>query len=67
MLDTSELIQKAEDLKQQAEHEPDARVRDLMTRMADRYVHLAQSLAWSREHPPSPASLAEVLVSRDKS
>jgi hypothetical protein len=65
MLDSSELIQKAEELRRQAEHEPDAYVRDLMTRMADRYVHLAQSLASSREHPPSAASLAEVFVKSD--
>jgi hypothetical protein len=58
-------MQRADELKRQAEHEPDAHVRDLMTRMADRYVHLAQSQAWSREHPPSAASLAEVFVKSD--
>ncbi len=65
MLDTSELMQKSEELRRQAEHEPDTYIRELMTRMADRYVHLAQSLASSREHPPSAASLAEVLVKSD--
>ncbi len=65
MPDSSELVQRAEELRRQAEHEPDAHVRDLMIRMADRYVHLAQSLAWSREHPPSAASLAEVFVKAD--
>jgi hypothetical protein len=64
MPESSELIEKAEQLKQQAEHEPDAKIRARLVRMADRYVHLAQSQAWSREHPASAASLAEVFLGR---
>lgn len=65
MSESSELIQKADALKQQAEHEPDENIRKRLTRMADRYVHLAQSQAWSREHPASAATLAEVFIKRD--
>ena len=66
MTDSSELIQKADELKQQAAHEEDATIRARLLRMADRYIHLAQSQKWSQEHPASAAGLAEVLVS-DKS
>ena len=62
MTDSSELIQKAEQLRQQAAHEDDAAIRERLLRMADRYVHLAQSQAWSRDHPASAAGLAEVLA-----
>jgi hypothetical protein len=64
MPESSDLIQNAEQLKQQAEHEPDANIRARLLRMADRYIHLAQSQAWSREHPASAASLADVFVGR---
>jgi hypothetical protein len=65
MSESSDLIRKADELKQQAEHEPDANIRKRLMRMAERYIHLAQSQAWSREHPTSAASLAEVFVKRD--
>lgn len=65
MPDSSDLIHKADELKQQAEHEPDARIRARLMRMADHYIHLAQSQAWSQEHPASAAALADVLVKRD--
>lgn len=62
MLDSSDLVRKADELKEQAKHEPDAAIRDRLLRMADHYVHLAQSQAWSREHPASAAALADVFV-----
>lgn len=62
MPEHSDLIAQAEQLKQRAENEPDAKIKARLLRMADRYVHLAQSQAWSREHPPSAAGLADVLV-----
>ena len=65
MPDSADLIRKADELKQQAEHEPDRKIRQRLTRMADRYVHLAESQAWSREHPPSAADLADLFVRRD--
>ena len=67
MTDSSELIQKADELKQQAAHEDDPAIRARLLRMAERYIHLAQSQKWSKEHPPSAAGLAEVLVGEDKS
>src|SRR5689334_24451169 len=39
MSDTSELIQKADELRRQADEEADATIRARLTRMADRYVH----------------------------
>ena len=65
MSDTSELIRKADELRKQAEHEADANIRKRLTRMADRYVHLAQSQTWAETHPTSAAAIAEVFVKRD--
>jgi hypothetical protein len=62
MSDPSELIQKADELRRQAEHEADAMIRERLTRMADRYAHLAESQAWSESHPTSAAAIADVFV-----
>jgi hypothetical protein len=66
MSDPSELIRKADELRRQAEHEEDENIRKRLTRMADRYVHLAQSQAWSEAHPTSAASIADVFVKTDQ-
>jgi hypothetical protein len=65
MSNTSELMQKADELRRQAEHETDADIRKRLTRTAERYVHLAQSQAWAEQHPPSAAGLADVFVKSD--
>lgn len=65
MPESSDLVRKADELKQQAEHEPDAKIRARLQRMAGHYIHLAQSQAWSREHPASAAALGELFTSRE--
>ena len=66
MSDPSELIHKADELRRQAEQETDANIRERLTRMAERYVHLAQSQAWSETHPTSAASIADVFIKTDQ-
>jgi hypothetical protein len=65
MADRSDLIRRADKLRQQAEHEPDPGIRDRLIGMADRYVHLAESQNWSAAHPISVASLTDVFIKRD--
>jgi hypothetical protein len=65
MSDTSELMQKADELRRQADEEADARIRARLTRMADRYVHLAESQTWSKTHPTSAAAIADVFIKSD--
>lgn len=62
MSSTTEMIQKADELRRQAELEEDAAIRERLTRMADRYVHLAESQTWSETHPTSAAAIADVFV-----
>jgi hypothetical protein len=66
MTDPSDLIRQANELRQQAEHEADENIRDRLNRMADHYVHLADSTSWSEAHPPTAASLGEVFTKRDQ-
>ena len=65
MPDSSDLIRKADELKHQAEREPEGAIRQCLTRMADSYAHLAHRQAWTREHPPSAAALGELFAKRD--
>ena len=65
MSETDEITRKADELKQQAEHEPDTRIRGRLTRMAVRYLRIARSKAWAREHPASPSTLMDVFAKRD--
>ena len=65
MIDRSDLIRQANELRQQAEHEPDENIRNRLVRMADYYVHLADTESWSEAHPPTAASLGEVFSKRD--
>jgi hypothetical protein len=62
MIDPSDLIHRANELRQQAEHESDQAIRDRLIRMADSYVHLAESENWAKAHPASAASLGDVFV-----
>jgi hypothetical protein len=62
MLDPSELVHRANQLRQQADRESDPGIRDRLIRMADTYVHLAESENWAKAHPASAASLADVFV-----
>jgi hypothetical protein len=62
MLDPSDLVHRANELRQQADHEFDQAIRDRLIRMADSYIHLAESENWAKAHPVSVASLADVFV-----
>ena len=62
MVDRSDLIHKANELRQQAELEANEDIRRGLMRMADHYAHLAESKAQSEAHPPSAASLGEVFI-----
>jgi hypothetical protein len=60
-----DLIQRANELKQQAESESDPEIRDRMVRMAEHYIELAESQAWSEVHPPTVAALSELFTRRE--
>jgi len=62
MTDRSDLIRRAGELRQQAEGEADQTIRDRLTRMADHYMHLAESQNWSEAHPADASSLGEVFT-----
>lgn len=64
MPENFDLVQKANELRQQAENEPDPEIRAHLTHMADSYAHLARSQAWVREHPASASRLMEVFIGR---
>ena len=61
-VDRSDLIHKANELRQQAELEANEDIRRRLMRMADHYAHLAESQAQSEAHPPSAASLGEMFI-----
>lgn len=65
MTGRSDLIQHANELRQQAEGESDKNIRDRLVRMAEHYDRLAESLTWSEAHPPTLASLSELLTRRE--
>jgi hypothetical protein len=65
MADRHDFLGQANALRQQAEHESDETIRARLQRMADHYVHLADSEAWSQAHPVSAGSLGEVFTKRD--
>jgi hypothetical protein len=60
-----DLIQRANELRQQAEFEADETIRDRLVRMAEHYNHLAESQSWSEAHPATVAGLSDVLTKRD--
>ncbi len=65
MADRHDFLNQANELRQQAEHEPDEVIRARLQRMADHYVHLAGSQTWSEAHPANAASLGELFAKRD--
>jgi len=65
MTDRSDLVRRADDLRRKAEHEPDEALRSRLIRMADHYVHLADSQSWSETHPADVASLSQLFTKRD--
>ena len=62
MVDRSDLIHKANELRQPAELEANEDILRGLMRTADHYAHLAESKAQSEAHPPSAASLGDVFI-----
>ncbi len=62
MPDRSLLLRNADDLRQQADHEPDATIRDRLLRMAEHCVQLAAAEDWSATHPTSAASVGDLFA-----
>jgi hypothetical protein len=65
MTDRSDLVRQANELRQQAEQEADQNIRVRLNRMADHYIHLAESQNWSEAHPPSVAALSDIFTKPD--
>jgi hypothetical protein len=61
MIDPAELLRRAAELNDQADHEEDREVRDRLLRMAAHYVHIAESEQWQAAHPASIASIMRLL------
>jgi hypothetical protein len=58
----SDLIQRAETLRRQAESERDENIRHRLNRMANYYIHLADSRSRAEKHVPSAAALGELFT-----
>jgi hypothetical protein len=65
MTDPSELLRRAVELTDRANHEENIEVRDRLLRMAAHYVDIAQSEEWLAAHPTSITSLTGLLNRSD--
>jgi hypothetical protein len=65
MADRHDFLNQANELRQQAEREQDEAIRARLQRMADHYVHLADSQTWAQAHPADAAALGELFSKRD--
>jgi hypothetical protein len=54
-------MRRAAELTDQADHEEDIEIRDRLLRMAEHYVHIAESEEWLAAHPTSIASAMGVF------
>ncbi len=61
MTDPSDLLQRAAELTDQADHEDNIETRDRLLRMATHYVHIAESREWIAAHPSSMASAMNIF------
>jgi hypothetical protein len=61
MTDPSDLMRRAAELTDRADHEESIEVRDRLLRMAAHYVHIAESEEWLTAHPISIASVTGLL------
>ncbi|WP_170978724.1 hypothetical protein [Afipia massiliensis] len=53
MTDPSDLIRRASELTERADHEDDPETRERLLRMAAYYVQIAESEEWLAAHPTS--------------
>jgi hypothetical protein len=61
MTDPSDLMRRAAELTDRADHEDSIEVRDRLLRMAAHYVHIAESKEWLAAHPISIGSVTGLL------
>jgi hypothetical protein len=61
MTDPSDLMRRAAELTDRADHEENIEVRDRLLRMAAHYVNIAESEEWLAAHPISIASVTGLL------
>jgi hypothetical protein len=66
MPDPKELLRRAAELTERADHETQDDIRKRLLRMAKHYTHLAESETWLAGHPTSIASVSAVFVSGDR-
>jgi hypothetical protein len=64
MADIKHMVRQAEDLRNQANHEHDRRIRARLNRMADAYGHIAETEAATA--PASVHGLMDALTHREK-
>jgi hypothetical protein len=61
MTDPSDLMRRAAELTDRADHEESIEARDRLLRMATHYVHIAESEEWLAAHPISIGSVTGLL------
>jgi hypothetical protein len=62
MTDPSDLLRRAAELTERADHEADVETRERLLRMAHYYAQIAESEKWLAAHPTSVASLTNLLT-----
>ena len=65
MTDPADLMRRAAELTDRADHEEDIEVRDRLLRMAEHYVHVAESEEWLAAHPVSNQSVTQLFNKPD--
>lgn len=60
MVDIKDMIRQADDLHKLADHESDPKIRDRLNRMAEAYVHIAETEAAAQ--PASVHGMMDVLT-----
>jgi hypothetical protein len=61
MTDPSDLMRRAAELTDRADHEDNIEARDRLLRMAAHYANIAESEEWLAAHPISIASVTGLL------
>jgi hypothetical protein len=61
MTDPADLLRRAAELNDRADHEADSKVRDRLLRMAAGYVQIAESERWLAAHPASIESVTRLF------
>ncbi len=64
MIDPSDLIRRASELAEHADHEEDPRTHQRLLRMARYYAEIAEREKWVAAHPTSIASVSELCVKK---